>query len=66
MVPNLVFIVQYRRADLLYAALGADNADQIRTAELQLVVLADFVEVFEMFAGHASILAECPRIGKAI
>jgi hypothetical protein len=53
-VPRFVFLAQNRGTDLFYATLGADNADQIAAAELQLVRLADRVQLFEMLAGHSN------------
>jgi hypothetical protein len=55
-VASFVLLLQHRRTDFLNAALRADYPDQVRAAKFQAMRLADFVQFFEMFAGHGSIL----------
>ena len=39
-------------ADVYFAALVADDADEVRTAEMQVLLLAELIELREMNASH--------------
>lgn len=41
-----------RRANLFFVALFADNADKIRTRQLELARVTEMKELLEVFAGH--------------
>jgi hypothetical protein len=64
-MANLVFLGQHGRTGLFHAALRADDADQVRAAEFELVRLADVVQFLQVFAGHGGILANGSRFRKS-
>ena len=51
-MPGIVFRGQHGGADFFLATLLADNVDQAAAGELQFILLAEFVESFQVDAGH--------------
>ena len=57
-MPAVIFFAQYGRADIFHAAGRADNANQVRTAEFQVVGVADLIKLSQMLAWHRQILRQ--------
>jgi hypothetical protein len=53
-VLGVVLIGERRGTDLLFAALLANNVNQIGAAELEIVFVAELMELLQVNACHAS------------
>jgi hypothetical protein len=76
-MARVVFVDKHRRAGLFVSALLADDTDQIRTAQPQLLVLTELIQLLQVLTNHCvsssrygcpmlSILAELPKCIKSV
>jgi hypothetical protein len=62
-VLGLVLLHQHGRADFLFAALSADDADEIGTADLEILLGTQVIQFLQVNAAHgfASVSSFSPR-----